>query len=355
MEKIKPYLISADISAREAMKRMDALHAKILFVVINDNQLFGALSDGDLRRWILSDGKLSESVGIIANTKPISFNEGYSIERVKEVMLHHKIQCIPIINYKNEIKELLFWDSIFQGKHILRKKSEITVPIVIMAGGMGTRLEPFTQILPKPLIPIGDKTIIELVIDKFLEYKVNQFYISIGYKSKIIRSYFDELDIDYQIEYIIEDKPLGTIGSLYKISGAIQDDILVTNCDIIIDADYSELVKFHKENNHDITLVGSLMHYKIPYGICEIETGGLLTKFIEKPEYSMLASTGMYVLSKYALEKIPMNEHFHITQLIDIMKFEGRRVGVYPISENSWVDTGEWNEYHKVLKKMGLQ
>ena len=260
IQKIKPYLISAEVSVRDAMKRMDEAHTKILFVVDPLNKLIGTVSDGDLRRWILSEGKLTENVDKVSNRAPIYFNDGYSIERIKETMLEKKIQCIPVVDHKGEITELLFWDSIFQGEYVERKKKELNIPVVIMAGGMGTRLEPFTQILPKPLIPIGDKTIIELIIDKFLDYQVKHFYISVGHKSKIIRSYFEDLDIDYKYDFIYEEKPLGTIGSVSMIPNNISGPIIVTNCDIIIEADYSELVQFHSENNYDLTLVGSLMH-----------------------------------------------------------------------------------------------
>ncbi len=355
MPKIKPFLISNKVSVRDSMKKMDETHTKILFVVDHENKLMGTVSDGDLRRWILSEGKLDESIDKVSNKNPVYFNEGYSVERIKETMLEKKIQCIPVVNHTGEIKELLFWDSIFQGEIIEREKKELNAHIVVMAGGMGTRLEPFTQILPKPLIPIGDKTIIEIIMDKFLNYQVKHFYISIGHKSKIIRSYFEDLDVDYKYDFLYEDKPLGTIGSVSMIANDISKPVIVTNCDIVIDADYSELLKFHNDNKYDLTLVGSLMHYKIPYGICEIGHGGKLVELREKPEYSMLVSTGMYVLSKYAVSRIPVNEHFHITHLMELLRNEGREVGVFPISEKSWFDTGEWKEYHSALNKMGFK
>lgn len=355
MEKIKLYLIQISTSVRDAMKKMDENHTKNLFVVDADLKLIGSLSDGDLRRWILSEGKLDERVDKVANKTPIYFNEGYSVERVKEIMLEKKIQCIPVLDHKGQVNELLFWDNIFGGQHIARKRDKLDAHIVIMAGGMGTRLEPFTQILPKPLIPIGDKTIIEVIIDKFLDYNIKHFHISIGHKSKIIRSYFEDLDIDYTCDFIYEDKPLGTIGSVSKLKGKTSAPIIVTNCDIVIEADYSELLNFHKENKYDLTLVGSLMHYKIPYGICEIEQGGKLVELKEKPEYSMLVSTGMYVLSEYAVSKIPVDQHFHVTQLMELLRSEGKSVGVFPISEKSWFDTGEWKEYHSALHKMGFK
>ena len=180
------------------------------------------------------------------------------------------------------------------------------------------------------------------------------FFISINHKAKIIKSYFEELSPSYSIEYIEETKQLGTIGALAFLTGKLSKPILVTNCDIIIDTDYNELLEFHLNNNYDISLVASVMQHKIPYGICEIENGGILSKFSEKPEYSFLASTGMYIINKSLLQLIPENTFYHITHLIEKVRGNGGKVGVFPISENSWFDTGEWQEYRKTLGRFNF-
>ena len=223
---------------------------------------------------------------------------------------------------------------------------------VIMAGGKGTRLDPFTRILPKPLIPIGDKTILEIIIDKFMDYRVNHFYISVNHKAKIIKSYFEELDPDYDLTFLYEEKPLGTVGALKQLEGKIEGNIVLTNCDIIIDADYADILKNHRDNNNGITVVASLKHYNIPYGICEIENGGTLVCIKEKPEYDFLVNTGMYIIDSKLVKFIPENEFFHITHLIEAVQKQGTRIGVYPISENSWIDTGEWVEYKNAIEKL---
>jgi NDP-sugar pyrophosphorylase family protein len=225
---------------------------------------------------------------------------------------------------------------------------------VIMAGGKGTRLDPFTRILPKPLIPIGDKSIIEIIIDKFLKYQINHFIVSVNEKSKIIKSYFEELNPPYSISYIHEPKPLGTAGSLKYLDKKDCHSIIVTNCDIIIDADYADLVDSHLKDNNDITLVASMKQYKIPYGVCEIENGGALKTIIEKPEYNFLVNTGMYIIKTESLKLVPFEEYFHMTHLIEKVKAAGGKIGVYPISESSWIDTGEWEEYKNALKAFNL-
>ena len=218
-----------------------------------------------------------------------------------------------------------------------------------MAGGKGTRLDPFTRILPKPLIPLGEKTVIEIIIDSFVECGVGKFYISVNYKSKIIKSYFEELNPPYAIEYIHEDKPLGTAGSLRYLRGNLETSLIVTNCDVIIKADYRDIVEHHLANRNDITLVASLKNYNIPYGVCDIENGGVLIRIQEKPEYNFLVNTGIYLLRPETLELIPENEFFDITHLIEKAKGAGGKIGVYPISDKSWIDTGEWAEYKNAI------
>jgi dTDP-glucose pyrophosphorylase len=334
---------------KDALKQLEETERKTLFVVDDENRLIGTLTDGDIRRWILSEGSLDGMVESVCNTQPYVVCKNYDPEQIKQVMLDKKIGCIPVVNDRRDIVEVLFWENLF-GEGLARKPAKpIGLPVVIMAGGKGTRLDPFTKILPKPLIPLGDKTVIEIIIDSFVDCGIGKFYISVNYKSKIIKSYFEELEPAYAIEYIHEDKPLGTAGSLRYLSHKLDSSLIVTNCDIIIKADYHDIVEYHAINDNDITLVASLKNYNIPYGVCEIENGGALKCIQEKPEYIFLVNTGMYVLKPETLELIPENEFFHITHLIEKVQAAGGKVGVYPISDKSWIDTGEWAEYKKAL------
>ncbi len=354
IKQFETILIDKSASVKDAMKQLDKTAEKILFVVEGTNKLIGSLTDGDIRRWILKDGKLTEQVNNICFKGTFFVSENYKIEDVKEEIITRKIVYVPVVNEEKEIIEFLIWDKIFDGKIKRKIKEKLNIPVVIMAGGKGTRLDPFTRILPKPLIPVGDKTILELIIEKFLEYQVEHFYLSVNHKANIIKSYFEELNPEYKLDYLYEDKPLGTVGALKQLEGKIKDNLILTNCDIIIDADYSDLYNHHVQNNNDITLVASVKHYNIPYGICEIENGGTLIEIREKPEYDFLVNTGMYVLNSDILQYIPKNEFFHITHLIEKIKKIGKKVGVYPISENSWVDTGEWIEYKKAVEKFKI-
>jgi NDP-sugar pyrophosphorylase family protein len=225
--------------------------------------------------------------------------------------------------------------------------------VVIMAGGKGTRLAPFTNVLPKPLIPMGDRTVIEIIIDQFLPYGLDRFHLSVNYKSKILKSFFEELSPKYSVGYIEEREPRGTAGALRALYEESRDNLIVTNCDIIIQADLADLVSFHTENNYDLTLVASLKDYKIPYGVCELEKGGSLAQIKEKPQYSFLVNTGMYVVRRDRLKLIPEDAHCDMTDFIETIKQEGGSIGVFPIGENSWIDTGEWAEYRKAIDSLG--
>lgn len=349
---LQSYLVKKGVSVKNAMRQMSMTGEKVLFVVDDDDTLYGSLTDGDIRRWILSDGSLDENAAKICKKDPIYVTEKYELSEVKRLMTDRRIESVPVVDEAKRVSDVLLWDAVFGGEHKAAVKA-LTVPVVIMAGGKGTRLDPFTRILPKPLIPIGEKSIIEIIMDKFSRYGVNEFYVSVNHRAKMMKSYFEEIGTGHIIHYIEEQTPLGTAGSLKFLQGKIEGSLLVTNCDIIIDADYPEIVEFHDDNSYDMTIVGSFRHYKVPYGICEIENGGALTAIREKPEYDFLVNTGMYIVRADVLDLIPENQVFHITDLVKKLKNKRGRVGVFPLSEKSWIDIGQWEEYRKVARELG--
>lgn len=350
VNKIRKFLITKNISVRDAMKQMDKNGEKVIFIVDSESKLLGSLTDGDIRRWILANGRLKGKISKMYNYNPTFVKDNYDLEDIKEVMLSTKIEAIPVVNGESKVTKILFWDDVFRGGKIKPKKN-LNIPVVIMAGGSGTRLDPFTKILPKPLIPIQGKPIIEIIMDKFNQYGIKKFFLSINYKSRIIKAYFEETDSNYSINYITEQIPLGTAGSLGSLVNKIKGPILVTNCDIVINCDYSDVIEFHKKNANHITIIGSFRHFVIPYGICEINKGGILEHIKEKPAYDLLINTGMSVLDAKVLNLIPQKKVFHMTDLIKRVKAKGGKIGVFPISENSWIDVGQWEEYHRTLKR----
>jgi dTDP-glucose pyrophosphorylase len=351
-DEVKPFLVPETNTIRQAMEQLEKTEEKIVFVVDAASRLVGSLTDGDIRRWILSDGDLKAQVIHVCNRKPYVAQEGYLPEQVRTDMLNGNLGCVPVLSSSREIVRLLFWKELFHGVVASKPRRQLDLPVVIMAGGQGTRLAPFTNVLPKPLIPVGERTVIEIIIDQFLPYGLNRFHLSINYKSKIIKSFFEELAPKYSVEYLLENEPRGTAGSLRGLYLASPDPLIVTNCDIVIQADYAELVAFHTANAYDLTMVASLKDYHIPYGVCELEKGGALARIIEKPQYSFLVNTGMYVVRRDRLGLIPEHERCDMTDFMQRIKDNGGRIGVFPIGENAWIDTGEWTEYRKALNNL---
>ena len=353
-EDISKFLINQDSTIKGSMKQLSQLGQKELFVVNAAAKVIGALSDGDIRKWIIQGGSLDERVDKIYNADFKFVREDYDLETVKRMMINLKIESVPVINNQGGIQELFIWDEVFGGK-VGRQRTSLAIPVVIMAGGKGTRLDPYTRILPKPLIPIGEKPVIEVIMDKFAEYDVKKFYVSVNHKSKMIKSYFEEMNGRYQISYIEEKQELGTAGSLRLLRGRKKGELLVTNCDVLIETDYAELVNFHREHRHDLTMVVTCHHHKIPYGVCEIENGGTLKRLREKPEYDLLINVGMYVVNWDVLPLIPKNKPYNFTDLITRARAAGRKIGVFPINEKDWTDIGQWEEYRKCIRKLKIE
>jgi dTDP-glucose pyrophosphorylase len=350
MERLKKVLIKPNCTIRHALQQMDAMGEKTLLIVDEHNRLLGAVTDGDIRRWILKGKNLRGNISEVMNCEPLNLNRDFDLELAKKVMIKEEVGCLPVVDENKTVISAVWWVDLFENKP--KKRKALRLPVVIMAGGEGMRLEPFTKILPKPLMPIGDKPIIELIIDKFLDYACKDFYLSVNYKSNLIKAYFKDLEPDYQITYIQEGKPLGTAGSLHLLEGRIEKTFFLSNCDILIEADYADILKFHKQKKNKITLVSSMKNFTIPYGVCEIENGGILLNIREKPEYDFLVNTGMYVLEPEVLNDIPENKFYNITDLMEDYLKKEEKIAVYPVSEKSWLDMGQMCELQNMVNHL---
>ena len=317
---MKDILIKTDISIRQAMKVLNGTAKKCLVVVDNNTRLLGTLTDGDLRRAILDGMGFNESIAAVYNPNPIVIEEGKSKEELRAYFLENKVDLMPEVDSQNNVVGYKTWEQIF-GNGNSKVIYDLEVPVVVMAGGKGTRLEPFTKVLPKPLVPINEKPIIEHIIENFTEVGCSDFYLTVNYKGKILKAYFEELSPEYSVSFVDEPQPLGTAGSLKFLQGRFSKPFFVTNCDIIIKADYRELYRFHIEGDYDITLVASAKEYIIPYGTCELNGNGHLSHINEKPKYELLINTGLYIISPDILEMIPKNDFFHIDSKIKYLYF----------------------------------
>ncbi len=346
-EKYKDICVNYDAEILSALKQMDAVDHKLL-IVMKQDKVLGLISIGDIQRALIAKIELSSPIFSILRKDATFLRQGEDISLEKEKMKKKRNEFMPIVSENNDLLEVIFWDDLFEEK-VKENRRQLDIPVVIMAGGKGSRLKPITNVLPKPLIPVGEKSILEEIMDRFVNAGCNKFYMSVNYKADMLKYYFSSLkDSPYQIEYFQEDQPLGTAGSMYLIKNKIDTPFFVSNCDIIIDQDLSEIYDYHRSNGNAITLVSVLKHYKIPYGTLETGERGLLLSLSEKPELTFQINSGMYILEPYLLDDIPDNTFFHITDLIEKVKGSGRNVGVFPVSEGSWKDIGEWSEYLKL-------
>lgn len=340
-KEVKKYTVEVDSSIRKAIKKLDEGGIGFIVCVDKDERVVGIVTDGDFRRAILQGVDLKKKIMEIANKNFHFLEYGYAKKEAKHIFENTYAERIPVL--KNEsLVDVITKEEFFKiGEKGLMVKSRLDLPVIIMAGGTGRRLDPFTRILPKALIPVGDEPIIEVIMDRFAQYGIKNFYVSLHYKARMIKAYFEDSAANYSIEYIEEDKPLGTAGALKELEGKVGTPFFVTNCDIIVECDYAKLYDYHRKNRYDLTLVGSTQVHTVPYGICEIENGGRLKAMREKPEFDFLVNTGVYVLNPDILKLIPRNTFFNITDLINRMQKEKKAVGVYPVSEKAWKDFGQ--------------
>lgn len=342
---INDFLISEETSIIEAMQKLDFVSRKILFVVKKE-KLIAALTDGDIRRWILKKGDLNVSVKSVANYNPIFIQENSAIDN-KQIMKEGFIEALPIVDKQGRIVSISFLTD-----EVVTNKFSDDVHVVMMAGGLGTRLYPYTKILPKPLIPIGEIPISEHIMDRFSLYGVKNFTLVVNHKKNMIKSYFGEIQKDYVISYVDEDTPLGTGGGLSLLKNKLKGTFILTNCDILIEEDYKKIYDFHKQSKNIITMVCSLKNIKIPYGVIELDSNGSIENMKEKPEFSFMTNTGMYIVEKQVVEELTDNQNIGFPEIIEQHKNKGHKIGVYPISENNWLDMGQIDDLEKMRMKL---
>ena len=342
---IQDFLIEEHSTMLSAMAQLDRVARKVLFVV-RDNQLVAAITDGDIRRWILQKGSLDALVQDVANYDPKYLRE-HSRSQAVEFMRKHSIVAVPIVDERKSIVSIVFWDD-----EEIQPKRSLEVPVVIMAGGLGTRLYPYTRVLPKPLIPVGEIPIVEHIMNRFYRYGANEFILIVNYQRNMIKAYFSDNDRPYSITYVDEDEPLGTGGGLSLLKGKLDSTFILSNCDILIEADYGKIYEHHRSQRNLITMVCSLRNIKIPYGVVEINGRGEIEQIREKPELSFFANTGLYIVEPQVIDEMDSGRHLDFPQIIEWHRHAGGKIGIYPISENSWLDMGQFDEYERMRQRL---
>lgn len=340
------YIVQPDSAIMDILKKIDRNAMGIVYVCDDDRELKGVITDGDIRRFIIHSGKLDAKASQIMKTDPVSVSER-DIESVVRVMRTQQVKSVPILDDSHHIVDIRFQDE----RSIIVKK-KINSPVVIMAGGMGTRLQPYTSVLPKPLIPIGEKTITEHIIERFQNAGCKHFDMIVNYKKHFIKSYFRDLENSPDISFFEEEEFLGTAGGLRLLIGQYNDSFFMTNCDILIDSDYSEIMDYHKKNENIATIVCAVKNMKLPYGVIKTSDNGQVESILEKPDITSVVNTGFYVLTPGFLDEIPEGKVAHITDVLQACIDKGLKVGMYPVSEDNWMDMGQLDEMKNMTERL---
>lgn len=347
-------LVRSEASIRDALKKIDANAEGILFVVDDNLRLLGSITDGDIRRSLLAGTAMVDSIAGTYNNKPFYFGEqDYDPENAKHTLVDKRLEVVPIVNVQHVVVGYVTWDDLLRGVERLEPGRRVDIPVVIMAGGKGTRMAPFTNVLPKPLIPIGEKTILEIIIDTFQRHQIQDFYFTINYRGEMIKAYFDGLEKKYSVTYLKEADFWGTAGSLTLLPKGFAKTFIVSNCDIIVRADFADVLKYHRESKAMLTVLSSIQHQQVPYGVIKFEAGGRVLEIEEKPEFTYCINTGVYILEADCLDFIPSGEVFHMTHLIEKLLADGKKVSTYPVNESEYIDVGQWDEYRKAVAFFG--
>ncbi len=352
---LKNIFVAEIETIKDVLKKLETTAEKVLLVTDQENRLLGTISDGDIRTYLLKGESLDGDIKEVYFKKPTYLRKSeYSIETAREIFLKKKVDLIPVLDEDDVVIDYIIWNQAFSEKAKPLKNGKIKVPVVIMAGGKGTRLEPFTKILPKPLIPVNDTPIVELIIEEFTKQGGKQFYLLLNFKSEMIEAYFSGVEKNYKLNFVKENEFLGTAGGLLLLDDIDSDMFIVSNCDVIVKADFQQVIKLHKKQNASMTVLSSIQHHKIPYGVIKFKDKGEVTDIHEKPEYTVTINTGVYVLNKETLDFIPKNKYFDMTDLIKVLIDNNKRVVTYPVNGNEYIDIGQWDEYKQAVGKLQM-
>ncbi len=347
---LKKYTIGTKVTVKEAIQKMTDNTLKAIIVVDDDNVVEGLFTNGDMRAFFLKGGALGSSITEAMNTNPILYNSLMEVEEERKRL--YRI-IYPIVDEGRRLVDVVYGE-----KNDINTSGTVSnalsdVPLVIMAGGKGTRLYPYTKILPKPLIPIGDITITERIIETFHRYGNKKVYMVLNYKANMIKAYMNDVKKDYALDYIEETDYLGTGGGLKLLQRKISQTFFVSNCDILLDADYECAYITHKRMQNKITFICAMKDMVIPYGVLETNDDGSIATMKEKPDFSYLVNTGVYLVEPDVINEIEPNESIGMPDLATRVMKKGGRVGVFPISERAWMDMGQFSEMENMIRTLG--
>ena len=348
MKEINKYCISPKLTIREALQRINDVsgEAQMLFVLNEKQQVIATLSDGDIRRGLIAGHELNEPVEQImfCNFRYLQIGN-IPIEQLRQFR-QQQLPVVPVLDADGRLCDII---------NLRKQKSLLPIDAVIMAGGKGERLRPLTLTTPKPLLPVGNKAIIDHNVDRLISYGVENISVTVNYLAEQLETHYKEPHEGVQIECVREPKFLGTMGAVRLVKEFHNDVILVMNSDLFTDIDFEDMYLHFIENKADMSIAAVPYTVSIPFGICDLE-GHEVKGIVEKPTYNYYANAGIYMLRREVLDTIPENEFFNATDMIELLVKNQHKVIRYPL-KGTWIDIGSMSEYQKakdLIKHMSI-
>lgn len=339
--------IYENMTLLNAIELIDKNLKGILLVVDNEKHILGTLTDGDIRRCILLDKSVDTLIKEIYNKNCTYVEEKIDLEYVKRLFIEKGIKFIPVIDSE---KRVIGYHEVTD--FINYSKLEKENPVLIMAGGLGTRLKPLTDENPKPMLKVGDKPILQTIIEQFRENGFKNILISVNYKADIIENYFrDGKDFGVSIRYIREKNRMGTGGAIKLAESYLKKPFFVINGDILTNTNFYNFMQFHVENQFSMSVGTRKYEIQVPYGVLNTQEKEIVS-LMEKPVYEYFINAGMYILNPDVIEYIPENQYYDITELIDNLIKNNRKIGNFPITDY-WMDIGRIEDYYKANTDIG--
>ena len=334
------HIISQNITLLEALARINTFKVPeplVLFVVDDQQRMVGTLTDGDSRRALIAGAAVTDKAEKVMH-RHFLYMRLDDITNVEEIRRQKqmKMQLVPILDDAQHIVDII---------NLEKYRSRLPVDAVIMAGGKGERLRPLTEKTPKPLLPVGDKAIIDHNVDRLISYGISHISVTVNYLAEQIESHFAQPRGDVKVNCIREPHYFGTIGSVQYVKNFYNDAVLVMNSDLFTNIDYEDFYLHFQQHDAEMSVAAIPYNVAIPYGIFQLE-GRNITGLVEKPKYIYYANAGIYLIKRRALDEIPANTMFHATDLIEKLINEGKRVIRYPLN-GTWIDIGNPQEYQK--------
>ena len=349
VSQIRPIIISTSTSFKEATEVMDRVGLQIVLVADQSNKLIGLITDGDLRRAVLGKTKLSDNVSAVVK------KGCYAVKTnaLNNKEFNNKLERythIAVVSENHRITGLLIEKHLHSSQIGITERND--TPVVIMAGGKGSRLAPFTKILPKPLLPVGDKTIIERIIDAYRNQGFWNFVVVVNYKKELIKAYFAELEKPYEITFIDETKFLGTVGGVSLIKNLFDGNFLLSNADILLDIDYLDALQSHVKSGATASVIPVNSTTSVPYGVVKSNDEGAVIELVETPSITHRIVSGVYIFSQDVFEYLPNDTQLNMDELLNqIIRSDGV-VNAF-MSDGVLHDMGDFEAYRKFLDHFG--